>query len=195
MALNEEQEMLLMAYADGELDGASLTEAEALIAARTGADVIVRDLQLAQQALRGHLFSEDLNLDADLSMVRGRVLTKMPTPARAPVNEAKASLLGRLFGWTRHFDTGQVGMAGGLAMAALLFAVVFAQEHAPRNLDNQPDSRVISGPVVAKVVPDQPDVIIEDMELDGGTVMFEGAEAPGETMIIWHMQPDEGGAG
>jgi len=195
MALSEAQEMLLMAYADGQLDGESRAEAEMLITAQSGADVIVHDLKLAQQALRSHLFSDTLNVDVDLSMIRGRVLTKLPAEVRAPVQEESPSLLDRLFGWTRHFDTGQIGMAGGLAMAAVLFAVVFAQEHAPRDLSNQSGTMETSGHVVAKAARDEPDVIIEDMELDGGTVLFEGAEVPGETLIIWHMQPNGGGAG
>ncbi len=207
MALTEEQEMLLMAYADGELTGDSLAQAEALVAVQATAKVAVHDLRLAALALRSHVLGDEQTVSADLSRVRGRVLTKIPAPARAAAAEPRTTLLGRLFGWTRHFDAGQIGVAGGVAMAALLFAVVLTQGRtdATQALVDQagangalPTAAGHAETAVAKAVlrsEREPSVIIEDMELDGGTVLIEGAEEPGETMIIWHMQPDGGEAG
>ena len=207
MALTEEQEMLLMAYADGELTGDSLAEAEALVAVQAVAQVAVHDLRLAALALQRHVLSDELEVSADLSRIRGRVLTKIPAPARAIAAQPKTTLWGRLFGWTRHFDAGQIGVAGGVAMAALLFAVVLTQDRttATQALVDQasadgalPTAGSRAETAVAKAVlpaAREPSVIIEDMELDGGTVLIEGAEEPGETMIIWHMQPDGGEAG
>ncbi|MCO4760602.1 MAG: hypothetical protein KC502_03815 [Myxococcales bacterium] len=198
--------MLLMAFADGELtdEPEMLAEAQALMAAQAIAASAVSDMQLAKEALRLHVMSERRTADADLSMVRGRVLTKIPAPKQAQKQDV--SLISRLFSWTQFFDTGQLGLAGGVAMAAVLFAVVMTQNQvttpgergieATRDSVMNPGSGGTSAPV-AKVQhdDDQPGVIIEDMELDGGTVMFEEGENPDEAMIIWHIQPDEGGAG
>lgn len=204
MSLTEAQEMLLMAYADGELAGdpAQLAEAEALLSAQDVARHAVHDLQVGATALRDYVMSDALAAGVDVSRVRGRVMTRLPAETRAPVARAEPTLFDKLFGWTRALGTGQLGLAGGVAMAAIMFAMVLSHDQVTdvRDLHDGVDATVApaAAPQVAKEASAddaEPEVIIEDMELDGGTVLIEGAEEPGEPMIIWHIQPDEGEAG
>ena len=192
MSLTDKQQMLLMAYADGELsDPEELKEAKALLEATPTAQGSLDAFQTAAVALRGHV--EGLADGVDVSMVRGRVMTRLPAPSRPAVAESVGSSSSSMWSWL----SPRWLIGGGLVTAAALFALM-SNQPTETKIDNKPLSES-SAPVVAKMLPDEatpeePSVIIEEIDIDGGTVLVEGAEEPGEAMVIWHIEA-EGEAG
>ena len=171
----------LMAYVDGELadDPEAMAEVLSLIAESTQARQIEGDLRLARVALRQELMGSEC--DQDLSVVRGRIMTRLPALPRAAVPaEAPSGVLERL----RGLLFGRPGLVLGLGLAAVLLALALGrvQDQAPAVGPLGPD-----GPVATS----EPAVIIEEMEIDSGTVLVDNGEEPGAATIIWHYQDDE----
>ena len=175
--------MELMAFADGELadDADATARVQALIASSADARNAVHDLRVARRALHEEVTRSES--EEDMSMVRGRIMTRLPVqprPAAEASPEASESWLIRL----RTLLLGRPGLVLGLGLAALLLALALGrvQDQAP-----------VDGPL-APVGPmatvDEPAVIIEEMEIDSGTVLVDGGEEPGSVTIIWHY-PDE----
>ena len=109
-------------------------------------------------------------------------MTRLPPPPRAatPADEAQG-LLERL----RGLLFGRPGLVLGLGLAAVLLALALGrvQDQAPAVGPLGPD-----GPVA---VSDEPAVIIEEMEIDSGTVLVDSGDEPGAATIIWHYQDDD----
>ena len=175
------QAMRLMAYVDGELaaDAEATAEVASLLAGSSRARQIEGDLRLARVALRQELMGSEC--DQDMSMVRGRIMTRLPAPARAATpTEAPSGVLDRL----RGLLFGRPGLVLGLGLAAVLLALALGrvQDQAPAVGPLGPE-----GPVAAS----EPAVIIEEMEIDSGTVLVDNGEEPGAATIIWHYHDDE----
>ena len=173
--------MRLMAYVDGELadDLAASAEVEALIASSPRAAQIQHDLGLARTALQREVMRSDS--EQDMTMVRGRIMTHLPAPPRAAVTlDEPQGLLDRL----RETLFGRPGLVLGLGLAALLLALALGQvqDQAAVDVSLAPDQ-----PVAVS----EPAVIIEEMEIDSGTVLVDSGEEPGAATIIWHYQDDE----
>ncbi|GEM_PF-3060379 len=199
-ARTEEQTLAvqLMAFADGELSDAQTATADidSVLASSDAARNWVHDLKLAKNALHGEIMRD--NTTADLSMIRGRVMRKLPVQARAPV-PARAKMFPALSAWLADLGFGKTVMATGLVAAALLVAIGLRQfggdeavhvERPQMTAGSHGDSAVPSA--VTAPADGEPEVIIEEMESDGGTVIFEGGEKPGEAVIIWHIEAGEG---
>ena len=178
----------LMAHLDGELVGVAAEEAgiEALLAQSAGARTLVHDLQLSGVALRREVLSDQT--EQDLSMVRGRIMTRLPAEARPAVAADKASegFVERL----RALLFGRAGLAIGLAAAAALMVLALGQMKDQLPADDN------AGPIVAEQIytmpaDGEPAVIIEEMEIDSGTVLVDNGDEPGAATIIWHYQSDD----
>jgi len=179
----------LMAHADGELIGerAEAAGVEALLANSGDARALVHDLELSRRALREEILSDETA--QDLSMVRGRIMTRLPVEARPVVTTSESSegIVERL----RALIFGRTGLVFGVAAAAVLMFLAL----------NQPTNQVVDEGLAAPEGPmaqldGEPAVIIEEMEIDSGTVLVDNGLEPGAATIIWHYQDDEGeGAG
>lgn len=190
----------LMAFVDGELseEQQRVGDIAGLLASSVAAKTWVNDLQVAKQALHDDVMQP--NMEADLSMVRGRVMRKLPAEPRAAVQEAPTGFFPAIAAWLSELGLGKTALAAGALAAVLLLAIGVGQIGGPNaggqvgdgpgmsNIDSQANGH-------AQPSDGEPEVIIEDMESDGGTVIFEGGDKPGEAVIIWHIDPSEEGAG
>ncbi len=200
--LSEEQQMLLMALADGELDGdAELrAEAEALLKQHTQLQAAIPGQRELSAALREAALTPPPQFsrasEDALSMVRGRVMTKLPAPTRE-VSPAPAPSWAR--GLLSGFSFGRLAFGVSVVLAAV--AAVFALR-SPQVSDGRPEAPIVavegsagSGAGAAEEPGGQlPAVIIEEMEIDSGTIVVDPSEGEGSPVIIWHLSA-EGGAG
>ncbi|MBP47762.1 MAG: hypothetical protein CMH53_07470 [Myxococcales bacterium] len=194
MKLTEQEQILLMAHSDGELsDATEIAQAKALLEQSPELQQSLDAFEFAAETLRSHIMDEVLAKEVDVSMVRGRVLTRIAAPDRPAMTNPSSSQ--SLTSWLNMPLKWLVG--GALTAAALIFVLA-----SPNKRLTPPTSAALSqseAPVMAKEqalepVDDEPTVIIEEIDIDGGTVLVEGAELPGEPMIIWHIEA-EGEAG
>ncbi len=199
-ALSDEQQMLLMALADGELDGdaAMRAEAEALLGRHPQLQAAIPGVRALSAALRDAALTPPVQLsrasEDALSMVRGRVMTKLPTPAREVVPTPAPS-------WARSvlagFSFGRLAFGVGTVVAAV--AAVLALR-GPQVNDGRPEAPIVAvegavtGGAGAGSSGQLPAVIIEEMEIDSGTIVVDPSEGEGSPVIIWHLGA-EGGAG
>lgn len=185
--------MTIMAWNDGELanDPVAAADVQTLLAGSEAARNLARDLRLAREALRAQVM--DAEVEADLSMVRGRILTRLPLPEREPQRDTRPGFGEGLLQWLRSALSGRAGLAAGLAAAAVLLAVALSQ------VQDQVASRGPSDggnvPVVAQQLDPEPAVIIEEMEIDSGTVMVDKGLEEDAPTIIWHILDEDEGAG
>lgn len=196
-ATDEVAALQLMTMVDGELSDEQRVAAriDELLAGSSAAQTWVNDLRIAGRALHDATLSDSLApawSKADLSMVRGRVMTRLPMQERAPAVDAEpAGPFATLIAWFGELGWGKTAMAGAMLAAALLLAVSVqnARKGEPSVLDNRP---VMSEHPGARPADGEPEVIIEDMETGGGTVIMQGGENSGEPMIIWHIDSERG---
>ena len=191
----------VMAYADGELTSEQQRSAQidALLDSSEHARNWLHDLKVAKQALHDEVMRP--NTTADLSMVRGRVMRKLPleTGERTPVDE-RPGLVAAVFNWLAELGFGKTVLTASAVAAVLLLAIGIGKV-GPKPVVHKGDGPVMSKvvnlapPAHSQPVDGEPEVIIEEMESDGGTVIFEGGEKPGEAVIIWHIGATEEGAG
>ena len=177
-ALTDADFELLMLLVDGELAGepARRAEAEALVAAHPEAREFVEGWQAGKVALREAVLTQA----ADLTRIRGRVMPQLPAEPRAVVQAAEP-------GWWQRLGLGKLGLAAGVAAAAVLALAVAWQ---PAVQQDRP-----AGAVADCGDTECPTVIIEDTEVDEGGMMVRHGEQPGEATIIWHGAPAAGGMG
>ena len=196
----------LMAYVDGELSEAQIERGQLdnLLQATPAARNWVNDLRLAKQALHDDVMQPDMQ--ADLSMIRGRVMRKLPAEPRASVAEKPKGLFPTIAAWLADLGMGKTVIAAGAMAAVLLLAISIGKVGNSGVNNSGVGAPVGDGPVmsnaagtgtlsVAEPADGEPEVIIEEMESDGGTVIFEGGSKAGEAVIIWHIDPTEQGAG
>ena len=119
--------------------------------------------------------------DTTRRVIAGFRMTRLPVPPRAAIAaEAPPGLLVRLRRLL--FDRSVLALSLGLAAVLLALALGRVQDQAPTVGPLGPD-----GPVAVS----EPAVIIEEMEIDSGTVLVDNGEEPGAATIIWHYQDDE----
>ena len=180
---------LLVLFADGELtvEPERRAQAEALVAQSAVARAIVQDLQATKVAIRDALLGEQAvaQVAADVSMVRGRVMTKLPAePRRAPLQAAEAA---GWMGWLRQFGLTKVGFALGAAVAVAAWMIVAYRAPTPE-LPNVPAL------ATEAELGDQP-VIIEEMEFDGESITVTPGDESGKPTVIWHFVAAKEGEG
>ncbi len=177
----------LMAHVDGELIGEAAQAAgiEDLMAESEDARALVHDLQWSRQALRQEILSDET--EADLSMVRGRIITRLPAEARpaVKVEDDSSDFMERL----RALLFGRAGLTVGMAAAAVLMVLALGQMQDRVPVDNSAESEYAVQ--LAPPADGEPFVIIEEMEIDSGTVLVDNGEEAGAATIIWHYQDDE----
>ena len=198
---------LLVQLADGELSGEPQRRAaaELLLERSAAAQTVFADLQGAKVAVQAWatdvaLNPQNLALKADLSMVRGRVMARLPpaTAAQAPRNTGElASEDGQAAlraGWRellRAFGFGKASLAlGAAALAAVVLLarasqppVPAATGEAPAVASQQTIESIGGAPATA-----EPDVIIEELEVDSGSVAVTPGSQPSQPTVIWHFQ-------
>jgi hypothetical protein len=130
---------------------------------------------------------------ADLGMLRGRVMMKLPVDATAAALQTDEPR--GMIAWLRGFGFGKVSLLAGMAAAAAIWIVASSTARLTEEV-TQPADRTVAAVNSPMGIgdPSEPSVIIEDMEIESGTVMVSPAEQGGAT-IIWHFQPEEQGAG
>ncbi len=192
LAIDDSDLELVLLYVDGELGGDAdrRQAAEQLIAANAAARAIADDMRATKVAVRELIVGEAAaaRVTADLSMVRGRVMTKIPPAARpAPAPEKSAGF--DPIGWLRALGFGKVSVAFGAAMVAAAWIAVALR---PPSVD----PRTANAAAVAEdaVIGDQP-VIIEEMEVDGESITVKPGVEPDRPTVIWHFADAKPGEG
>ena len=201
--LTDEEQMLLMALADGELadDPELLAQAQALLAATPTLGQASTGQRAMSEALRDAAFTPvelSRKQQDDMSMVRGRVLSQLPAPVRAAVaatEPTRPGLLASIFG----MGWGRVAFGLGAVAAAVALVVALRSPHQELQAQNgqQMTERELT-PAADATGGDEgadPGVIIEDMEIDSGTIFVAPAAEPDGPVIIWHLESNEEGAG
>jgi len=127
------------------------------------------------------------------------VMTKLPAePRQAIVEDTPKGLFPAISAWLADLGWGKTAIAGGVMAVALMAALIINKpEPAPIIGEGGGPVMVEGGSGHAPVPPadGEPAVIIEDMESDGGTVIMQEGEKPGDATIIWHIDPEEGAEG
>jgi hypothetical protein len=179
----------LVLLADGELgaDPQERAKAEAILERSAQARAVFADLQGSKFAIGlWATGGEAPAADVDLSMLRGRVMSRLPAEVRAPAAPAvPASWLDGVLQGLRGFGLGKAGFAlGAVAVAALL--VVWRTDPAV------PPQAAVEPPAVASHLPvgeeDQPAVIIEELEVESGSVAVTPGSGANQPTVIWHFQ-------
>jgi anti-sigma factor RsiW len=173
----------VMLYVDGELDGTERQEVEALLQRDVVARAVADDWKLAKVALREAI--EHQEVKADLSMVRGRVMTKLPAdprPAHVPEREQQG-----LFAWLRGRGIGKVGLAAAAAVALAAWLILSTGGLGSKGAEG-------AAGAMAQAPGEPAPVVIEEMEIESGTIVVDPGEGQGGTTVIWHFD-NAGGAG
>ena len=199
MTLRDEDFELLMLHADGELPAERMAEAQKLLAESAAAQAIWQDLQLGRELVRGIALdalapAQGKQARVDLSLLPGQVMRKLPNDeALHPVAETPPER--GLIAWLQNLGIGKVGFAMGMAVAAVAFMVVRAGPvvEQPQG-EQQAEIAAVPGTNIA-VPRDDPSVIIEEMEIESGTLMVHPPHEQGDSTIIWHFQDNNAAQG
>lgn len=185
--LDERQFELVVLLADGELaaDSPEHAAAHALLADHAEAKQLYDNLTYSRAALREAVLGEQAaaELKVDLSMLRGRVMSKLPAeerPAQMPEKAAPTWLE-----WLRAFGFGRAG----LAVAALAVVVVWWAGSQPGSAAKLPPEPAAMAREDATMPPgheEEPAVIIEEMDVEDGSIAVNPGDRPGATTVIWH---------
>lgn len=182
----------LVLLADGELadQPAERALAEATLQRSAQARAVFADLQGSKFAVQMWATgAEDPAAGVDLSMLRGRVMSRLPAAAPAtPAPAAPPSWLDGLWLGLREFGFGKASLAlGGAALALLL---VVARRDPPAA--DAADAAAAHPPAVASHLPsgedEQPSVIIEELEVESGSVAVQPSSGGSQPTVIWHFQ-------
>lgn len=206
-ALQDSDFELLVLLADGELvaEPARRQAAESLLEHSMVARAVFADLAGAKMAVHAWatdvaLSPENLAQKADLSMVRGRVMTRLPAAA-APLTaevttaqqdaERQAAVRAGWWELLRAFGFGKASLAlGAAALAAVVLVVRAGQQQDPAMTTGTP--AVASHQTIESVggaaANAEPEVIIEELEVDSGSVAVTPGSQPSQPTVIWHFQ-------
>lgn len=206
-ALHDNDFELLVLLADGELarEPERRSAAEQLLARSTVAQAVFADLQGAKMAVHAWatdsaLIRDNLGQKADLSMVRGRVMSRLPQagPAQAAqavagqeAAERQAAVRAGWWALLRAFGFGKASLAlGATALAAIWLMVRAGQPDVPHLAPEAPavashQTMEAVGGVPAAA---EPEVIIEELEVDSGSVAVTPGSQPSQPTVIWHFQ-------
>ncbi len=200
--LDDRQQMLLMAYADGQLDAVAdaddFAEVQALLASSMSTQAELLGLQTMRQAVGQAAFAPvelSARMADELSMVRGRVLTKLPLQARVQATPGLAEAAGQ--GWLAAVSWGRLAFGLGSVAAAVLLVLALRSPHQGA-LDDAPAGGEVAADQRIEAIGEQPGVIIEEMEIDSGTILVDPATDRDGPVIIWHLDgpsPDDTPAG
>lgn len=197
-SLNEIELELLLLLLDGELeaDPAQKHAADELLAQSEVARVLAQDWRNAKLALREGILQGPPKLlpqtEIDLSLLHGRVMSKLPAdPQQVAHLAAAAQPQSRgLWAWIQHFGFGKTSFAIGAAVAVAVFLLV---RGGGLPAVHDAASTPVAPNAAAAIV--EPQVIIEEMELESGSVMVNPASTSGDAMVIWHFHDNAGSAG
>ena len=198
--LSEAQFELMLLWVDGELaaDPVRLAEAEALARTSEAARAIADDWRAAKGALREAVVNAETN--ADFSMLRGRILTALPVEARLdgaarPVVAAEPAQ--GLWAWLAQFGFGKVSLAVGAATALAAWLLLV-----PGGGLREPEAPALTQEGIAEMAAPphsgaqaEPAVILEEMELESGSITVHPGEHSGDATVIWHFQSAGEGEG
>jgi hypothetical protein len=194
MTLQDADFELLMLHADGELAADQLAKAQQLLAESAAARAVWQDLQLGREMMRQIAVSDVQSARVDLSLLPGQVMRKLPDDAALHVVTATPPNRG-LIAWIQGLGLGKVGLTMGLATAAVAFMVARAGtlvETPTRNAD----AEIAAVPGTNLPAQDNdPMVIIEEMEIESGTLMVHPPGERGGSTVIWHFSDDKGAPG
>jgi hypothetical protein len=199
MTLRDEEFELLMLHADGELPTEQLTAAQTLLAESEAAQAIWQELQLARTLVREIAIDATASGQAkwartDLSLLPGQIMRKLPNDdALHPVTEAPKE--SGLVAWIHSLGFGKVGLAMGLALAAVAFMVVRAGPvvDAPQS-ERHAEIAAVPGTNAPAAGDDNP-VIIEEMDIESGTLMVHPPQEQGGATVIWHFSDNSAAQG
>lgn len=188
--LADDELELVVLWADGELAAGSpqAAQAEQLLQHNGAARQIAADMQATKAALRELVVGEAAAgaVKADLSMVRGRVMTKIVPAAARPDQPLKASPAG-LWDWLRQLGFGKVSVAFGAAAALATWMWMAAVPGKAPVAATQA--------VAEEANPSDSPVIIEEMDIDSGTISVVPGATADQPTVIWHFAEVKAGDG
>jgi len=197
--LSESQFELIILWVDGELasEPARLAEAEQLARSSPAAQAIADDWRAAKVALREAVASRETS--TDFSMLRGRVMTALPSGPRAITGPAAIETAPPrgFWAWLEQFGFGKVSFAVGVAAAVAAWLLLV-----PGGGLREPEEPVLTEGGMAEMST-QPNlgseaeqaVIIENLDLDSGSVTVNPGERSGDATVIWHFESAAEGEG
>jgi len=185
--LDERQFELIVQLADSELAAGSTEHAaaQALLAESAEAKLLYDNLTYSRQVLRDSILGEQAAgaLDVDFSMLRGRVMSKLPAEPR-PLQEPAKAAPGWL-DWLRAFGFGRAGLAAAaLAVVAVWWAG--SQAGSAPKLPPEPAAMAREDATMPPGHEEEPAVIIEEMDVEDGSIAVNPGDRPGATTVIWH---------
>lgn len=192
--LSEAEFELLMLWVDGELDGdpPQLAAAQELARNSETARAIADDWRAAKGALRQQVLSAPSQVD--FSMLRGRVMTKLPADPRPIAVPERGGLWSLLAG----LGFGKVSVALGVAAAIAAWLLLTPGKGLREPSDpteTTPSAMAEIGAPPHVGAEDEPAVILEEMELESGSITVHPGEHAGDATVIWHFQSTGEGEG
>jgi len=115
--LNDADFELLLQFVDGELTGTAQARAQNLVASHSDARAFVDDWAHAKLALRKAVL--EVPIAVDLSRIRGRVMTKLPSEARQGIQTSQEG--NGFLAFVQKLGFGKVSFAVGAAVAAAIW--------------------------------------------------------------------------
>lgn len=193
---------LLMLHVDGETPPERQAEVAELLRESAAAQALVLDLRLTREVLREVAIearAQPALQRTDLSLLTGQILRKLPAEAAQPVAGQVEEQPG-LLAWIRQLGMQKIGFSIGLAALVAAAMVVLAGPPATAPLTPQAQESEIAavpGTNAAVLLDEQekldPQVIIEEMEIDSGSLMVHPPQLKGDSTVIWHFQGDDQG--
>jgi anti-sigma factor RsiW len=157
MSVSNERMLKLMAYADGELEGAELEEVQAWLAEDPNAVRVVNELaNLGELVTLGHEGSSAAKAIATFDIADAVLSRLHEEPKREHASPAAVSLDAARARRQRNLRMGGL-VAAALALAASVFLVTRNKEEQPMAVTVQPAATVAGGPGVEVDVVETPE--------------------------------------
>ena len=180
MSLSSERMMQLMAYADGELEGADKAEIEKLVASNEeAARVVDAMLGLGDYVREGHDASDAKKTIAKVNLTDA-IMKKVEGAEIEPAKKTDTNLRSLDAARAKKRNVG-VGIVAALALAASIFAV----------MQNKPEEKpMASNPVPVQTVAPQQMASNELPAVNGTTsagVEVQAFESPGHSVSVFYL--------
>lgn len=193
----------LMQYLDGELEGAESAEVEAALGGSADGQAVARSLDQVSEVVRTHLELAADDADPRLERMWERVERRIHANGaagedEAPAVPASAKASGGIFAAIRDWFEERRGyvLTGAVTAAAVAVLVLVLRPPTERIVERPGAERIVKVPVVQKnpIVPVKSEpAAVEELSVNEGTgyiLTIPGDDGDNDTTVIW-IDPDE----